>query len=144
MLAQQLLGLGIARQRESSHPHATSVNTYSCCPSRIVSVLLPAFSPTTNSNPAFVGSIVINEIVPSSLFRDATALFHSPRLGYTICPPTYPAAIASDGHYPFVFCELTSSYQPTESNFLVLDLQPRWSQPRRDDANWNVSKGWWA
>src|SRR5580698_2248131 len=58
---------------------ATSVKTYSCCPSRITSTRLPARLPTTNSNPSLVGSIVINEIVPSSFFRDATVLFHSPK-----------------------------------------------------------------
>jgi len=68
----------------SSPPHPPSVNMYSCCPSRTVNVRSPAFSPTTNSNPSSVGSMVMNEMLPSSFFRDATALFHSPKSN-TVC-----------------------------------------------------------
>ena len=56
-----------------------STNTYSCCPSRITSARLPDRSATTNSNPSFVGSMVMNETVPSSFFREATLLFHPPK-----------------------------------------------------------------
>src|ERR1035438_217533 len=59
--------------------HAVSVKVYSCWPSRMISTRLPARSPTTNSNPSVPGSIVMNDVVPSSFFRDATVLFHSPR-----------------------------------------------------------------
>ncbi len=44
----------------------------------MISRRFPSLSATTNSNPEIVGSIVMNEIVPSSFFREATALFHSP------------------------------------------------------------------
>lgn len=56
-----------------------SVNTYSCWPSRMTSARLPDRSATTNSNPMFVGSVVMNETVPSSFLREATLLFHSPK-----------------------------------------------------------------
>ena len=45
---------------------------------------LPSLSATTNSNPSIVGSIVMKEIVPSSFFRDATALCHSPTSKTTV------------------------------------------------------------
>jgi hypothetical protein len=39
---------------------------------------LPSLSATTNSNPALEGSMVMNDVEPSSFFREATVLFHSP------------------------------------------------------------------
>src|SRR6266540_1712193 len=45
----------------------------------MISTRLPERSPTTNSYPSLVGSMVMNDMVPSSFLREATALFHSPK-----------------------------------------------------------------
>src|SRR5580693_1437264 len=52
--------------------HPCSVNTYSCCPSRIVSVRFPFFSPTQTSTPSSFESTVMTEFPPSSFLREAT------------------------------------------------------------------------
>src|SRR5262249_10228034 len=45
-----------------------SPNTYSCCASRTTNRRAAAESATTNSNPERVGSMVMNDVVPSSFF----------------------------------------------------------------------------
>ena len=64
-------------RRESADVSATpaSLKTYSCWPSRMISARLPLRSALTNSNPGRVGSMRINEMVPSSFLREATLLF---------------------------------------------------------------------
>jgi hypothetical protein len=63
----------------------------------MTSARLPDRSATTNSNPMFVGSMVRNEIVPSSFLRDATLLFHSPKTNVVAPAPAAIAALFSFG-----------------------------------------------
>src|SRR5690606_36051318 len=49
-----------------------SLKTYSCWLSRVMRARLPSLSARTNSKPSLVGSMVMKEVVPSSLARLAT------------------------------------------------------------------------
>src|SRR5882762_9843518 len=58
---------------------ADSTKAYSCWASRMISALFPSRSPTTKLKPLTVGSIEMNDVVPSSFLREATALRHLPK-----------------------------------------------------------------
>src|SRR5260221_13114022 len=67
------------RARPLLYGDQLSMNTYSCCASRMMSRRLPSWSATTNSKPPREGTIVMKEMVPSSFLRVATGLDHSPK-----------------------------------------------------------------
>src|SRR5262249_57461761 len=81
---------GRGRFRQEPFFAGASSKTYSCCASRVIRRRFPSLSATTNSNPSSVGSIVMNEIVPSSFFLDATTLFPSPTSPIFPCPSLSP------------------------------------------------------
>ena len=96
---------------------AVPTKTYSCWPSRRVSVR----SPSTNSVPSNPGTVVRNELVPSGFLREPTSLDHSPK-SKTVLYEEQPREQSPGEH---VFELLTGSEEdasPTVQRFRAPDL----------------------